>query len=322
MRIVLSLLSLLPLAPAHLGSGDEVQPRDTEAVIESVSPALPPGVRVSIVGGDTFLRVESDGVPVEVRGYDDEQYLRIAADGTVTVNENSATAILNRDRYGRTDGSDAGTPGGPVRWTTIAADGTAMWHDHRIHWMSPSTPRTIDGEGTIQEFSVPIVVDGTTVNIGGTLYLRQQASFLWWMIAPLAAVITVVLSRSRRTRHVSLPVVATVGTVIGWVQHTGLPSGARVTPLLLAFCGGALVLSVVALFTRRNPHVATSIDAGAGAALVVVAWMSAAQVRAAYVPGMGTEWVARATVAALMGAGLAACIDGVVRIVRDTTGDG
>ena len=91
---MLSLLSLVAFTPAHLGSGDDVQPRDTVSVIESVVPALPATVRVSIVGGDTFLRIESDGVPVEVHGYDDEQYLRISAAGRVEVNVNSTTSVL------------------------------------------------------------------------------------------------------------------------------------------------------------------------------------------------------------------------------------
>ena len=321
-RIVLTLLSLLPFAPGHLGSGDDVQPRDTVSVVTSVSPALPAGVRVSIVGGDTFLRIESDGVPVEVHGYDDEQYLRISVTGRVEVNVNSTTSVLNQDRYGSNAGS--GTPTAPkdvVEWHTIATDGIAMWHDHRIHWMSPSAPHAIDASGRVQDWNVPLVVDGHRHLVAGTLYLRDRASILWWALAPLAAIAAFVLSRSRRTRFVAVSVGSIAGLAVGLAQYTGLPDGARVTPLLAAFSAGALVLCALAWTMRRNTHVAVSVHAGAAAALMVSAWMNASQVRAAYLPGLHAGWPARATIAMMLGAGLVAVVDGVARVLRDTTAE-
>lgn len=321
-RIVLSLLSILPIAPAHLGSGDDVQPRDTVSVVTSVSPALPPGVRVSVVGGDTFLRIESDGVSVEVHGYDDEQYLRISASGRVEVNMNSTTSILNQDRYG--SGVGSGTPTAPkdgVDWRTIATNGIAMWHDHRIHWMSPSTPRVIDASGRVQDWNVPLVVDGRRHLVAGTLYLHDRASMMWWAVAPLSALVAFVLARSRRTRFVTVTLVSIAGLAVGLAQYTGLPDGARVTPLLGTFSAGALALCALAWTMRRNTHVAVSVHAGAAAALVVSAWMNASQVRAAYVPGMVTAWTARVTIAMMLGAGVVAAVDSVVRVVRDTTAD-
>ena len=322
MRIVLSLLSLVPLAPAHLGSGDDVQPRDTVSVITSVAPALPAGVRVSVVGGDTFMRIESDGVPVEVHGYDDEQYLRISADGRVEVNVNSTTSILNRDRYGNVGTSEPPTdPKDTLDWRTIAVNGVAMWHDHRIHWMSPTGPRAIDASGRVLDWNVPLVVDGRRHLVGGTLYLRDRASIAWWLVAPGAVLVAFLLARWRRTRVVPLMTASLVALAVGIVQYTGLPDGARVTPLLASFSAGALALSLFAVAMRRNPHVAVSVHAGAGAALVVAAIMHAPQVRAAYLPGMGTTWPARLAIPLMLGVGVVATIDGVVRVLRGGSAD-
>lgn len=69
MRLMMGLLSVLPFPAQHMGSGDSVQPRDTVSVIESVKPALPDGVKVDIVGSDTFVRVQSVGHDVMVTGY-------------------------------------------------------------------------------------------------------------------------------------------------------------------------------------------------------------------------------------------------------------
>ena len=131
MRALLGFLSLLSVIPGHIGSGDDVKPRDTESVITSITPALPDGVRVSIVGGDTFVRLESDGVRVEVHGYDDEQYLRISPEGVVEINESSVTSVLNGDRYGNVDVSKMNPDAAP-QWRTISTDGLPLSFSIRL----------------------------------------------------------------------------------------------------------------------------------------------------------------------------------------------
>jgi hypothetical protein len=76
------------------------------------------------------------------------------------------------------------------------------------------------------------------------------------------------------------------------------------------------------LIQRRGPssqYIAVSLNAGAGATLVVCAWLCADQVRAAYVPGIDQEWLVRMLIPALLGIGFVATIDGVTRIMRNTT---
>lgn len=315
--MLVALLSLLPVAPAHIGSGDAVQPRDTEAVIESVSPALPEGVEVSIVGSDTYVRVVSDGVAVEVPGYEGEPYLRIAEDGTVEVNDASATSLLNSERYGRVDVGSFVASAEP-RWRTIATDGVAMWHDHRSHWMSPLRPATIDDEGTVQTFDIAIVVDGTAVTVSGTLYLRDKAPVLWWSTAVVGAALAVLLALRRRNWFFgSVVTVAAAGAVVGALQYLGLPDGARITPVMLLFSLGALAVSGAAMMPRFRSNealVAMSLNAGAGATLAVTAWLCSDQVRAAYVPGLDQEWLARLVVPVMLAVGAVSVIDGVVRI--------
>ena len=137
-RLFLAVLAATGLAPMHLGSGDDVQPRDTVSVIESVTPAMPAGVRVDVVGGDTFMRLRAYGHVASVPGYEGEKYIEMTADGTVRENTASTTSKLNVNRFGNADVSDET---GDVSWRTISHNGTAMWHDHRIHWMSPKIGR-------------------------------------------------------------------------------------------------------------------------------------------------------------------------------------
>jgi len=191
-----------------------IQATNTEAVIESVVPTLPAGVSIDVVGADSFLRVRAAGHVVEVPGYEGEPYLRIDGDGRTRVNEASASAILNRDRYGSTAATDATSE--TPRWRTTGSNGTLLWHDHRIHWMSRSTPPTIDEAGTVLEFDVPVVVDSTTHVVSGVLYLRDEASPAWWGIAVLAAAAMYVASRRRRrATAVTAACVAALGVAVG-----------------------------------------------------------------------------------------------------------
>lgn len=319
MRALLGFLSLLSVVPAHIGSGDDVKPRNTESVINSISPALPDGVRVSIVGGDTFVRLESDGVRVEVHGYDDEQYLRISPEGIVEINEASVTSVLNGDRYGNVDVSKM-DPNAAPKWRTISTDGVAMWHDHRSHWMSPKQPAAIDDSGKVLDWEIPLIVAGQQTLVSGTLYVRDQASMLWWLAGIPALLLALLLAMIRpRVSMWLTAVAAVVGLVVGYLEFTGLPEGARVTPVLMLFCFGALVISAIGMTASRRDgghYIAVSLNAGAGATLAIVSWLCFSQVRAAYVPGLETPSIARVTIPMLMAIGLVATIDGIARIVK------
>jgi hypothetical protein len=323
MRLILGLLSVLPFPVQHMGSGDSVQPRDTVSVIESVTPALPDGVDVDIVGSDTFVRVRSVGHDVMITGYQNEPYMHIKTTGDVFVNDGSQTTLINSNRYGNVDTSNFVESPTPV-WRKIGTNGTAMWHDHRVHWMSPKRPAPIDTLGTVVEWKVPFSVDGVATTMTGTLFLREKSSVLWWLAGFASLLCAVVLSvRRRREFFVLTFLVSMVGVAIGLMQYLGLPDGARITPMILMFSTGAAVVAAVSMFMQRrghaSQHIALSLNAGAGATLVVCGWLCADQVRAAYVPGIDQEWLVRMLIPALLGIGFVATIDGVTRIMRNTT---
>jgi hypothetical protein len=316
-RILLGLVSLMPLAPAHIGSGDAVQPRDTVSIIESVVPSLPEGLTISIVGSDTFVRLESVGVRVEVPGYEGEPYLRMNADGVVEVNDGSVTTLLNSERYGDVNYSFFERSPTPL-WRIVSTDGIAMWHDHRSHWMSPLKPAVIDDKGTVQTFVIPLVVNGENVSVNGTLYLRARASFAWWLFGAGALVVAVGVSIARRKVLYGLvAAVSVAGVIVGALEYYGLPHGARITPVLGLFCVAASAIALASL-ARRFHHngalVAMSLNAGAGATLIVSGWLCIDQVRAAYVPGLDQPWMARVLIPVMLGVGIISVVDAVLRI--------
>ena len=184
--------------------------------------------------------------------------------------------------------------------------------------MSPLKPAVIDDKGTVQPFVIPMVVNGEQVSVNGTLFLREKASVAWWLFGLVALLVAVGLSiAQRRAFFACVAAVSLVGIVVGALEYYGLPHGARITPVLVLFATAASAIAVASLarrFQKNGALVATSLNAGAGATLVVTAWLCIDQVRAAYVPGLDQPWLARIVIPVMFGVGIVSVIDGVMRI--------
>lgn len=322
MRAALLSALVMVLSPGMLGSGDGVAARNTQSVIESVSPAFPDGVGIDVVGFDAYLRLRSQGHEVEVPGYSDEPYLRISREGEVFVNRGSVTAALNDDRYG---GNVAGfTPSAVPKWERIASNGTVLWHDHRSHWMSQKPPAPIDEEGRVQDFVVTVVVDGVASKVSGAVFLRPSAGATWWLFGLLGLTIALVGAlRAPRRMWAIVSAASLAGVVTGLMQWSGLPSGVRITPVLAVFALLALcAVAVGVALRRRSPHVGPVMNVGAAVSLLTAVWLCSDQVRAAYVPGPGSEWLTRMTIPTLLGVGVVVVVDGVMGVFRGSAEQG
>jgi hypothetical protein len=154
--------------------------------------------------------------------------------------------------------------------------------------------------------------------VNGTLYLRQKASVAWWLFGFAALLVAVGLSLAQRKAFLALvAAVSLVGIVVGALEYYGLPHGARITPVLVLFATASSAIALASLarrFQKNGALVATSLNAGAGATLVVAAWLCIDQVRAAYVPGLDQPWLARIVIPVMFGVGIVSVIDGVMRI--------
>jgi hypothetical protein len=185
----------------------EVPAGSTRSEISAVIPGAP-APTVTIVGGDEYVRLTAPGDhEVIVAGYSDEPYLRFRADGTVDQNDRSPAVALNNDRYGTADVSSYDTHAAPV-WSSVGGGGTYQWHDHRIHSMA-ITPLTPAPDGTVFYWTIPIIVDGTTGEIRGSLV--QESTGSGWL--SLAGVIALVIGLVVAGRHRAL-VTARVAAVV------------------------------------------------------------------------------------------------------------
>ncbi|MBM3639139.1 MAG: hypothetical protein FJW98_06860 [Actinobacteria bacterium] len=313
-------VSLLSLMPGLAGDGNAAGARDTESIVTSVTPMPPSAVRIDIVGFDSFLRVRSDGVKVEVAGYENEPYIRIDTDGTVWVNDRSITRAMNESRYGNEyDASDQSAfSTTETAWRRIASNGEAMWHDHRSHWMSPKPPATIDARGKIQDWVVPVSVDGVATDIRGEMYLRERASTWWWACGLITVIVLALVAlRARSIVDLAAFKIGALALAAGAWQMNALPAAARPAPLLFGFGAAAALAAITSVFmrTRRSDSItAPAFVAGAGLSLVLGAWFARDYVQSAYIPGADdAQWIVRVLVPMMLAAGIVGVIDGVRR---------
>jgi hypothetical protein len=182
--------------------------------VDRLTPAVD-GISVTVLNRDDRLLLHNtSGEDVLVKGYSEEPYARIDADGGVWVNTDSEAYYINDERDGRVEvPPDADSKGEP-RWEQVSRSGRFEWHDHRMHWMSEADPEAAedaDVRTKIFDWQVPLEVGGREVAVAGTLFWTPVASASG---VPLAAIlagaavvialcIAVVIVRRRRSAPAS-----------------------------------------------------------------------------------------------------------------------
>ena len=256
---------------ARPAAADPPAPSDYRSTVTAVDPASE-AVDAEIVGGDAFLELRVDGVEVVVHGYGGEPYLRFLADGTVERNVRSPATYLNDDRQGAVDLPAEADDEAEPEWEQVAEGGTYAWHDHRVHWMGSNRPPGAEPGEIVQEWVVPVEVDGTATEIRGELELAEEISPLPWIVLGLGGLVAVAMAGRRRTQPVAaaaVTVAAAAALVVGWAEWSAAPAGSGMSPLpavvpLVALVAGGLALAV----HRRQPAAAAVATLASAAALL------------------------------------------------------
>ncbi len=332
---VAALVAVVALAvPA---AADPAGPTNYESSITDVAPPVD-GLEVAVLGGDAFLQLRNDGHEVVVPGYDEgEQYLRFDPDGSVFVNLRSAAYWQNTARYSVADSqvpADAG-PDQPPRWVQVSDDGTWAWHDHRIHWMSPTTlpgevDPALDEVQVAYDWPAPLElsVDGAPVEVAGRLTWLPDASPLPALLAAvlgLALVLGALAGRGPRTAiAVGIGLGVVVTGIVGVAATIGLPPGVQGEPLPLVLTAIAAIVAVAGL-AMYGRTAAAGVLAGAagvlagaaGVPLLVWAATQFGAVTAPVVPpAVLPPVVARLAVGLAAGVGVGALVAGVRDLFR------
>jgi hypothetical protein len=207
-RIILAaalgaLAATLPATAALAHSGNP----NYESLVEGVTPSIP-GFSVVVLNGDDRLdAVNHSSQTITIDGYSKDPYVRMASDGTVSVNVRSPAYYLNNDRDGTGAVPDYADAKAAPEWKVVARDGRYEFHDHRMHWMQKNTPPQVKDASVrtkIVDWTVPLHADGADGAITGTLFWRGSSggppagAFVVLALLLLVSAGTVILVRRRR----------------------------------------------------------------------------------------------------------------------------
>jgi hypothetical protein len=223
-RLIPSLLGaavlVLPVPAGAATTIDNGSPIDDQgsnyhyrSFITSVTPNVP-GLGLEILEfADRLLLTNHTGQTVTVYGYQGEPYARVLADGTAERNIRSPATYLNESFYGNIEVPTIADPGAPPQWEVIDRTGQFEWHDHRIHWPSPTLPPEVKDQSQrtlIFDWRVPIQVGTRMGAIEGQLFWTPETSRAPTAVIVLGVAIVVfgvafVLFVRRRRRRVTPP---------------------------------------------------------------------------------------------------------------------
>lgn len=161
-----------PSAFAHAGNPNY------ESLVDGVTPRIS-GFSVVVLNGDDRLEVVNHSrQTITIDGYNKEPYLRMAPDGTVSVNVRSPAYDLNDSPTDTAPVPASADAKAAPRWKVVAHDGRYQFHDHRIHWMATSTPQQVKDTSVrtkVVDWRVPLHAGGTDGQIAGTLFWRGSS---------------------------------------------------------------------------------------------------------------------------------------------------
>lgn len=181
-----------PGAEAHFGTA-QLGYRST---IESVKPRVR-GTEFKVLYGDDQIWLKNQsGETIVIDGYGGEPYLRFAPGG-IFVNVNSPAGYLNQDRYGKSEVPKSASEKATPNWQKLAGGDVWAWHDHRIHYMSPTLPPVIAAAPReshhVFDWKVPATANGKRFFIEGSLDYKpppkESQSFPVTLVVALAVVI-------------------------------------------------------------------------------------------------------------------------------------
>lgn len=243
---------LLVLAVAGPVGADPAGPTEYLTTIDSVQPATS-AISVRMIGGDSFFEVtQNEPVHILVTGYRGEPYLRIRANGVVEENRLAPTTHLNEERYGAGDiVPDFADAAAEPEWVQVGTGGRYAWHDHRSHWMNEARPPGKNAGDTILEAVIPLIVDGTEVQVTVSSVLQPDPSPVPAILGAVLAIAVAVLMVANRLPVVAIAPAAVVllaglSATFSVPVETGPPLTLWVPPLLAVIC-----LTAAAIARRR-----------------------------------------------------------------------
>ncbi len=238
---------VFPAGPAQAHSVSGAASTNFHTSMTGMTPTVAGIVLAPVENGSRIELTVAGHQTVIVKGYNDEPYLRVDPTG-VWQNALSSATYLNRSRYGPQGLSSSGDDHAPPRWEMIHDGHSAVWHDHRTHWMSTQNPPVVQAAPRrfhqIYTWTIPLTVDGQPVTASGNLdWVPGPSPVPWFALEIAVAAAVVTLGLLRRGNFVLAMAVTTI--VAADIVHSVLIAFSRADGRLSGFFFGNTVETVV-----------------------------------------------------------------------------
>ena len=323
--VLAGVVAAAPPAAAHSVSG--VSSSNWATKVLSLQPALP-GVSVKSVQLGTLIEITSRDTELIVLGYLGEPYLRIGPGG-VFQNLRSPATYLNRTRLGTTPipplASD--NPATPPRWQQMSRGDTAVFHDHRTHWMGGLLPAPIRADPRraftlTPNWHIQLRQGATAATVTGSLSWVPGPNPLPFILeAAGLALLAALIIRTRRWALflsitllllVASDLVHTVGIAATALGGLGAKSLAYLRASFYSFIGW--FFAVMALRNLRRRKAAGFLAAGlAGFCVFLLTGLADfATLYRSQAPFVWGIWLDRLTISVALGVGLGVMVTSFV----------
>lgn len=243
LAVMVAAMVVLGAAPAM---ADPAGPTDYTSEFIEIDPPLS-GFEVEVIGGDAFVRlVVEEGTQVEVVGYSGEPYLLFKENGEVFENELAPTTYTNQDRYAIVEIPARASASAAPEWQLVSTDGAYSWHDHRAHWMNPEPPPGAHPGDQILEGVVPILVDGTEVDLTVISVWEEDPSVVPVLAGALIGILIGWLGARTATIRWVVAGLAVAATTIAGIAFLSVPAETAPSVVMVLVPVSAFVLALVA----------------------------------------------------------------------------
>jgi hypothetical protein len=259
------LLTVVLASPAAAHGIGGIQPRNYESVLLRVAPRIP-GVELSVVDlGDRLSLTNTSNRSVVVLGYDGEPYLRVGPHG-VFQNRRSPATYLNTALIPTRRPPKIADSSAAPEWRKLSSGTTAIWHDHRVHYMGSEDPPAVQRDPSsrhlVDRWVVELRAGNRTVRASGELvYVPPPSVWPYVTVAIVLALTIVLLSRTTAWRAalasgLALMVVSDLLHVMGLWNATTASTGTKLAESAYSLVGVALGLLALLWMWRRGAEAA------------------------------------------------------------------
>jgi hypothetical protein len=244
-------------------------------------------------------------------------------------NRRSPATYLNRSLVPSDPAPKSADPSATPVWRRVSDGQTAVWHDHRAHYMGTDEPPVVrrdpSSRHTLERWTIEMETAGRTIRASGELvWVPAPSPWPYVAVAVVLAAVVVWISRGRAWRVVftvapALLVASALAHVVGLWDATTASTGTKLAESAYSLVGVALGLLALGWMWRKGADSAMPLVLIASLFLFLAGGLAdVSTLGHSQVPTTFSPAVARLLIAFVLGLGAGVAVAAAIRLRRPT----